>query len=150
LLADQLDREILELLVEDPRQSYRSIAKKLGVSHVNVSNRVKEMEDQGKIKGYTTIYDPDTLGYYPLCLRISTSTGQDLSLIGRRISGKKSISVVMRVSGECELLALAMCRDRGSALDLLNELGQISGIGKIESHVVLETIKMGGVSLRKD
>ena len=113
--ADQLDNEILELLVDDARQSYRSIAKKLGVSHVNVSNRIKDMEDQGKIKAYTTIYNPDALGYYPLCLRISASTGQDLSEIGRKISEYKSIYVVMRVSGECELLALAMCLDRNSA-----------------------------------
>jgi DNA-binding Lrp family transcriptional regulator len=148
-LFDDTDSEILRLLMEDPRQSYRSIAKSLNISHVNVSNRVKEMEKQGKIKGYTTIFDPDILGYYPLCLRISALSGYDLSGIGRAVSNYESASVVLRVSGECELLALIMCPNRESAITLLNDLGRIEGIGKIESHIVLETIKLSGKMLKK-
>ena len=115
-----------------------------------MSNSVKAIKEQGIIKGYTTVYDPDMLGYYPLCLRNSASSGQDLSEMGRKISENKSISLVMKVSGECEILALAMCEDRESAVDILNELGQTPRISKIESNVVLETIKIGGVSLRTE
>jgi hypothetical protein len=43
-----------------------------------------------------------------------------------------------------------MCEDRESAVDILNELGQTPRISKIESNVVLETIKIGGVSLRTE
>lgn len=143
-----LDSEILRLLVRDSRQSYRELAKQLGISHVSVSSRVKAMEESGIIRGYTSITNPDKMGFYPLCLMISASQGGNLSKIGDDIAGHPEINVVMRISGDCELLALAMCESRESALVLLDKINEIKGIAKTESHVVLEAIKLGGVKLR--
>ncbi|MFH2111376.1 MAG: Lrp/AsnC family transcriptional regulator [Candidatus Bathyarchaeota archaeon] len=145
---DDLDRDILKLLQADSRMSYREIAKALDVSHVSVSTRIKAMEESGVIMGYTVVTDPDALGSYPLCLRISASSGSDLSVIGFKVAEHEEISVVLRVSGECELLALAMCRDRQSAVELLDEMSGIPGIDKAESHVVLEAIKLSGRKLK--
>ncbi len=145
-MADKinLDKEILKLLEEDSRQSYRDLAKQLDISHVSVSNKVKNLEETGVIKGYTTVVDPDKMNYYPICLRISASQGGNLSKIGDKVAGFNEVNVVMRVSGDCELLALAMCEDREKALRLLDEINDIDGIAKAESHIVLEAIKIGG------
>ena len=143
-----LDSEILRLLAKDSRQSYRELAKQLDISHVSVSSRVKAMEESGVIRGYTSITDPDKMGFYSLCLRISASQGGNLSKIGDDIAGHPEINVVMRISGDCELLALAMCESRESALVLLDKINEIKGISKTESNVVLEAIKLGGVKLR--
>lgn len=145
---EDLDDEIIRLLRQDSRMSYREIAKALGISHVSVSSRIKAMEDHGRIAGYTAIINPDALGYYPLCLRISAESGGDLSEIGGKVSDYEEVSVVFRVSGECELLALAMCPNRESAIRLLDEISAIPGIDKAESHVVLETIKLSGKKLK--
>jgi Lrp/AsnC family transcriptional regulator, regulator for asnA, asnC and gidA len=143
-----VDNEILKLLQKDSRQSYREIAKQLDISHVSVSSKVKALEESGIIKGYTTITDPDKLNSYPLCLRISAGNGGDLSKIGDKIADYPEVSVVMRVSGDCELLALAMSENRESALKLIDEISAIKGIGKVESHIVLEAIKLAGVMLK--
>ena len=143
-----VDEEIIKLLQKDSRQSYRAIAKQLDISHVSVSSKVKALEESGVIKGYTTITDPDKLNSYPLCLRISAGNGGDLSKMGEKIADYPEVNVVMRVSGDCELLALAMCKNRESALKLLDEISAIKGIGKVESHIVLEAIKLGGIRLK--
>jgi DNA-binding Lrp family transcriptional regulator len=143
-----LDTEILKLLQRDSRLSYREIAKQLDISHVSVSSRVKALEESGVIKGYTTVTDPDKLNNYPLCLRISVGNGGDLSDLGEEISEHPEVNVVMRVSGDCEILALAMCSNRESALNLLDEIGGINGVAKVESHIVLEAFKLGGVMLK--
>jgi len=145
---EDLDDEIIRLLQRDSRMSYREIAKALDISHVSVSSRIKIMEDQGRIAGYTAVVNPDTQSQYPLCLRISAESGGDLSEIGGKVADHEEVSVVLRVSGECELLALAMCQDRENAIRLLDEISAIPGIGKAESHVVLETIKLGGFKLK--
>lgn len=145
---DNLDNDILKLLQADSRMSYREIAKALDVSHVSVSTRIKAMEESGVIRGYTVVTDPDALESYPLCLRISAGSGSDLSTIGFKVAEHEEISVVLRVSGECELLALAMCLDRQSAVELLDEISGIPGIEKAESHVVLEAIKLSGHKLK--
>ncbi len=150
-MADKrdLDKEILELLAEDSRQSYRELAKQLDISHVSVSTKVRKLEEKGIIKGYTTIVDPDKMNYYPVCLRISASQGGNLSEIGDMVADFDEVNVVMRVSGDCELLALAMCEDREAALRLFDDINEIEGIAKAESHIVLEAIKLGGIRLKE-
>ncbi len=145
---DAVDRQIIGLLESDARLSYRDIAKKLGASHANISVRIKRLEEVGIIKGYSVVIDPDAEGLYPLCLRISAAPGSELSDIGKRIAELPQVHVVMRVSGECELLALTLSPDRQSALDLLTEINRIPGIGKTESHVVLESLKLSGFRLK--
>ncbi len=145
---DEVDRRIIELLSGDARLSFRDIAKRIGASHANVSARIKRLEEGGVIKGYSVVVDPDAEGLYPLCLRISGRSGHELSEIGRRIAEFPQVHVVMRVSGECELLALTLSADRQSALDLLAEINRIPGIEKAESHVVLESLKLSGFRLK--
>lgn len=148
LELDELDRKILALLSEDSRRSYREIAKHLGVSHANVSGRIRRLEEGGVIKGYTVILDPEVMNLYPLCLRISAGPQADLSEIGREVASLEKVHVVLRVSGDCELLALTMCEDRQEALNLLSEISGITGVDKAESHVVLESLKLSGKNLK--
>ncbi|MBS7269778.1 MAG: Lrp/AsnC family transcriptional regulator [Candidatus Freyarchaeota archaeon] len=148
MVLDELDKKIVELLSADSRLSYREIAKKLGVSHINVSSRIKKLEDEKIIRGYTVILDPEYLNLYSLCIRISAKTGANLAAIGREIASLPRVYVVLRVSGDCDLLVLGMCKDRQEALDLISKISNIKGIEKVESHVVLETIKLSGVKLK--
>ena len=145
---DSLDRQILDALAKDARLSYRDIAKILGLSHASVSARIKRLEEGGVIKGYAVVINPDAEGLYPLCLRISAKSGYELGEIGRRVAEFPEVHVVMRVSGECELLALTLSGDRQSALDLLAKINRVEGIEKAESHVVLESLKLSGFSLK--
>jgi Lrp/AsnC family leucine-responsive transcriptional regulator len=145
---DSVDRQILEALARDARLSYRDIAKQLGLSHASVSARIKRLEESGVIKGYTAVINPDAEGLYPLCLRISAKSGYELGEIGRRIAEFPEVHVVMRVSGECELLALTLSGDRQAALDLLSRINRVEGIEKAESHVVLESLKLSGFRLK--
>jgi len=148
LELDELDRKILALLSEDSRRSYREIAKHLGVSHANVSGRIRRLEEEDVIKGYTVILDPEVMNLYPLCLRISAGPRADLSEMGRAVASLEKVHVVLRVSGDCELLALTMCEDRQEALNLLSEISGIAGVDKAESHVVLESLKLSGKNLK--
>ena len=57
------DVKILQGLLEDARFSSRQIAKNVGVSVGTVLSRIKKMEDEGLIKGYSVILDHEKLGY---------------------------------------------------------------------------------------
>ncbi len=145
---DSVDRKILETLAKDARLSYRDIAKRLGLSHASVSTRIKRLEEGGVIKGYAAVINPDAEGLYPLCLRISAKSGYELREIGGRVAEFPEVHVVMRVSGDCELLALTLSEDKQAALDLLARINRVEGIEKAESHVVLESLKLSGFSLK--
>ena len=57
------DVKILKSLLEDARFSSRQIAKNVGVSVGTVLSRIKKMEDDGLIRGYSAILDHEKLGY---------------------------------------------------------------------------------------
>lgn len=145
---DGLDRKILKLLAEDSRMSYREVSKHLGTSHANVSHRIRRLEEDGVIRGYSVVVDPEAINLYPLCIRVSVGPGANPGEIGKAISKLEDAHVVLRVSGDCELLALGMSRDREDAINLLSEISRIPGVEKAESHVVLESMKLSGKTLK--
>ena len=60
---NETDLKILKSLLEDARFSSRQIAKNVGVSVGTVLSRIKKMEDEGLIKGYSVLLDHEKLGY---------------------------------------------------------------------------------------
>jgi len=57
-----LNAGILQQLEADARISITEIGKRVGLSGPAVSERIKKMEDEGIITGYTTNIDYDTIG----------------------------------------------------------------------------------------
>ena len=55
---DRLDREILGILQEDARISYRDLGVRVGLSANAAGDRVRRMRRDGVIRGFTVIVDP--------------------------------------------------------------------------------------------
>jgi Lrp/AsnC family transcriptional regulator for asnA, asnC and gidA len=60
---DKTDERILKNLMVDARSSARQLALKLGISTVTVLSRIKKLEREKIIKGYTALIDHEKLGY---------------------------------------------------------------------------------------
>ena len=60
---DEIDRQILDLLIDNTRIAFTDIAKKLLISAGTVHVRVKKMEDAGIIRGSSLSLDYKKLGY---------------------------------------------------------------------------------------
>ena len=58
---DQLDRKILEALLDNARYSYSQIGERVGVSRVAVKARMDQLQQRGIIEGYTAVIDPQKL-----------------------------------------------------------------------------------------
>ncbi|CAG9219392.1 Transcriptional regulator, AsnC family [Paraburkholderia tropica] len=60
---DEIDRALLAALVEDARASVSELARLVGLSAPSTSERLRRLEAQGVIGGYTVRIDPRALGY---------------------------------------------------------------------------------------
>ena len=60
---DDVDRKILDILIDNTRTPFTDIAKRLLISPGTVHVRVKKMEDLGIIKGSSLTLDYKMLGY---------------------------------------------------------------------------------------
>ena len=59
---DEVDTEIVDLLQADARLTQAQIAKKVGLSQPSVADRIRKLEEQRIITGYTARVDPRKLG----------------------------------------------------------------------------------------
>jgi len=59
---DKTDRKILNILQQNARISNLELAEMVSLSPTPCARRVKRFEDEGLIKGTTTILDPEKLG----------------------------------------------------------------------------------------
>lgn len=73
---DETDRQILGLLLEDARRSWRDIADVVGLSPPAVADRVERLEELGVVRGFTLDLDRKKLrGGTPVLVTVATVPG---------------------------------------------------------------------------
>ncbi|HEX5404875.1 MAG TPA: Lrp/AsnC family transcriptional regulator [Pseudonocardiaceae bacterium] len=60
---DDIDHRIISCLVADARSSYADIGGNVGLSAPAVKRRVDRLKDEGVIRGFTAVVDPEALGW---------------------------------------------------------------------------------------
>ncbi len=141
MLVDDLDREILKLLSEDARLSYRKISQRTGFSVGTVISRIREMERKGIIKGYSVIFDPEKLGYDIVAIiEIVISKGKLLE-VEREIANRTNVYGVYDVTGESDAVVIARFRNRRELSEFVKSLLGMEYVERTITHVVLSTVK---------
>jgi Lrp/AsnC family transcriptional regulator for asnA, asnC and gidA len=139
---DKMDIQILKLLQEDGRMSYRSIADALNTTLMTVTRRVAQMKKVGIIKKFSVVVDPEAVGKnYSICLFIQLDNPSAMNDVSSALSNHKDLCYVHHVTGEFEIAAMARCRDKEEASKLIERVGSIKGVVKVIPHSVLKTIK---------
>jgi len=138
---DEVDRRILGELLRDCRRSYRSIARRAGVSVGTILTRIRRLEKAGIIKGYTAILDHERLGYQLTVLaEISVSKGKLLEM-EEAISKLPNTCGVYDVTGLTDAIVLAKFRNRDELSHFTKNLLSMPFIDRSNTHVVLTTVK---------
>jgi DNA-binding Lrp family transcriptional regulator len=141
---DATDRELLSLLQTNARESVTTLGKKLGVARTTVLARLKRLESNGVITGYSVRLNQATLekslqAY--VGLSVAPKSGRDVL---RRLSKMPEIKLVCSVSGEFDYVAWIRAETPDALDRLLDEIGDIDGVSKTNTSVVLaERINRG-------
>ncbi|HET6713211.1 MAG TPA: Lrp/AsnC family transcriptional regulator [Actinomycetota bacterium] len=61
-MLDERDLDIVAALQQDARATYADVAARVGLSASAVHDRVRKLEQQGVIRGYAAVVDPEALG----------------------------------------------------------------------------------------
>ncbi|MEM1569280.1 MAG: Lrp/AsnC family transcriptional regulator [Candidatus Bathyarchaeia archaeon] len=146
---DDLDKKILNFLKNDARMSFVKIAKQLGVSEGTVHLRVKKLVEEGVIKGFYTILDPDKIG---LPIRAFIGLQADPSLyesILKRIREIDGVYAVYDVTGEFSALIDVKVGSKKELTEVIDQVGAIPGVKNTVTMLVLRVLKEEfGVTIR--
>jgi DNA-binding Lrp family transcriptional regulator len=138
---DEIDYRILEELLKDSRQSFREIARNVGVATGTVLARIKNMEKAGVIKGYTALLDHEKLGYeLTVVVEITVSKGKLLE-VDREIAKNPNVCAVYDITGLTDAIVVAKFKTREELSKFTKSLLAIPHVERTNTHLVLTTIK---------
>jgi len=141
MIPDKTDVKILEVVTKNSRLSYRKIAKKIGVSTLTVLSRMKKMEENGVIKGYSALIDHKKLGLSMTALiEVKTTKGHSV-LREKLLKELENVYGVWGITGRSDLMILAKFADTEQLSKFTKKIFANPNIDGIETHIVLETIK---------
>jgi len=141
IYLDETDVKILKALTLDARLSSRQIAKQCGVSIGTVLSRIKRMENEGIIRGYSALLDHEKLGYeLTVVSEITVSKGRLLE-VENEIARLPNVCCVYDVTGLIDAIIVAKFKNREELGKFTKRLLAIPFVERTNTHVVLTSIK---------
>ncbi len=147
LELDEVDKKILNVLLRNSRLSYRDIAKSVGVSVATALNRVKRLEKEGVIRGYTLSVDYDLLGYdVGVIINVRVSKGK-LFQVEKKIASDSHVIGVYDITGAFDAVIIARFKTRRSLDQFLKKIQTFDFVERTETVLILNAIKEGVVEV---
>ena len=138
---DELDVKLLKVLTLDSRLSSRQIAKRCGVSVGTALSRIRRMEDDGVIRGYTALLDQEKLGYeLTVVTEVTVSKGRLLEM-EKEIAQIPNVCCVYDLTGLSDAAIIAKFKSREDLSAFTKRLLSLPYVERTNTHVVLTTIK---------
>jgi Lrp/AsnC family transcriptional regulator for asnA, asnC and gidA len=138
---DETDEKILKHLLVDARQSARQLALKLGMSTVTILSRMKKLEKEKIILGYTTIIDHEKIGYSLTAIIEIIAKNDKVMDIENEIAKFENVCGVYDITGSTDTIIIAKFKERTELSKFVKELATIPNVENTITHVVLNTAK---------
>jgi len=138
---DETDEKILKNLMMDARLSARQLAIKLGMSTVTILSRIKKLEKEKIIHGYTTIIDHEKLGYTLTAIIEIIAKNDKIEGIEDVISKFENVCGVYDITGSTDVMIIAKFKERSELSKFVKGLASIPYVENTITHMVLNTVK---------
>ncbi|NKF50590.1 leucine-responsive transcriptional regulator Lrp [Shewanella sp. WXL01] len=142
---DRIDRNILNELQADGRISNVELSKRVGLSPTPCLERVKRLEKQGFINGYTALVNPHYLGASLLVfveITLNRDTPDIFDKFNRAVQLLDDIQECHLVSGDFDYLLKTRVSDMSAYRRLLGEtLLKLPSVSDTRTYVVMEEVK---------
>jgi DNA-binding Lrp family transcriptional regulator len=152
-MTDQ--RELLELLLEDARQSTADIARQTGLSESEVEEALADLEAAGVVHGYQAVVDwanaeaERVEAHVELNVELDRETKYDD--IAERIANHPEVETLRLVSGDYDFAAVVVGDSmRDVSGFVADQIAPIPEVTQTVTHFVMDTYKDRGVDFGDD
>jgi len=137
---DDLDKQIIKILQGDGRASNVSIAKRIGVGHTRVRDRILRMEESGVIEGYRVMINPLLLGYGILCIvQLKVDQGFDFAELITELLQIDEVVEVVNITGQFDAHIRIWAKDVTHLREILyDKLSRLPAHKSTSSTIVLK------------
>ena len=138
---DDIDQQLIAMLRNDARTSVATLAAKLGVSRGTVSNRLRKLEDDHVIVGYTLRLRPDAepnqLRAW-MCVRVD---GNQTRAVVASLLGEPAVASLHDTNGRWDLMAELRASTMAELSQVLERIRLTKGIANTETSILLASFR---------
>ena len=142
---DNLDKKILEQLQKDARITNVALAESVNLSPAPCLRRVRDLEDQKVITGYTALLDPEKVGWNVsvfIEVRLEKQVLEQLKIFEETIEQYPEVMECYLMTGTFDYLLRVIAKDLNSLQSFItNKLASIPNVSKMRSSIALKQIK---------
>ena len=136
---DAIDRGIIEALQANGRESFRQIARRLGVSEATVRARCTRLTADDILQ-VVAVTNPLGLGFEATAM-VGVRTAGSPEPVATAISAWPEASYVLVTAGQFDVLVEIVCADRRELLDVTNRMRSLEGVASTETFLYLRMVK---------
>ena len=137
---ENLDGQLINALLNNGRESYRSLAEELNISVTTVSNHLTDLEAAGVVEGFTPTVDYDKLGYDVTAILQLKVRGEALPTVTESLRGEKQMISVYEVTGDYDVIAVGKFNDTDDMNDQIKAVLSNADINESNTSVVLNIV----------
>ena len=146
-MIDDKDRKILNELIQDCRQSFGDVGKKVGLSTVTVIKRVKRLEREKVLSAYSAVLDYEKLGYdVGVLINLKIAYGKYVSVYDK-LKKNPSISAIYNITGAFDAMIVAKFKNRRMLDGFLKRLQSVEHIERTNTVVILSEFEKKGIQI---
>ena len=136
---EEIDRKIVSLLARSGRMSFTELARQAGLSVSAVHQRVRRLEQDGVIKGYAAMFNPEDVGL-PLTAFVSVKPfyASAPDYLPQRLEHLAAIEACHSVAGDENYILKVRVSSPAALEDLLYQIRTLGGVST-RTTVVLST-----------
>ena len=135
---DALDQGIVEALQANGRESFRSIAARLGVSEATVRARYARLCDDDIVQ-VVAVTNPLGLGFEQALIGVKTAGSPQP--VADEIASWAEADYVVVTAGQYDLVVEMVAADRRDLLGLTNRMRELDGVVSTETFLYLDLVK---------
>ncbi|MBK6865836.1 MAG: Lrp/AsnC family transcriptional regulator [Ideonella sp.] len=138
---DDTDRKLISLLRRDARTKVATLAAKLGVSRGTVANRLRKLEDEQVIVGYTLRLRPDAEPNQIRAWMGVLVEGNQTRAVVASLLGEPGVAALHDTNGRWDLLAELRAESMAELSRVLERVRLIKGIANTETSILLTSFR---------
>jgi len=143
--VDDTDLKILAALQQDARITNVALAETVHLSPAPCLRRVRDLEQQGVIRRYTPLLDPEKLGWEVsvfIEVRLERQVVSDLRIFESHIDGCPEVMECYLMTGSSDYLLRVVAKDLKSLQTFITDkLAGIPNVANLRSSIALKQVK---------
>ena len=139
---DEIDRQLIALLRMNARAPVAFLSRKLGVARGTVQSRMRRLEADGTIVGYTVRLKPQTQENSIRGLMTIAVEGNRAEAVIKALRGDPAIASLYTTNGHWDLVAEVRAESLHALDGVLARIRLLEGIANSETSLLLSTHKL--------